>query len=796
MKQMIFFFLALIFTTHLLAENRNWINFNENWLFTKGNPANAETVNFDDSRWEIVNVPHDWAITGPFNQEVEGYTGKLPWKGEGWYRKTFTVDKADKGNQVYFLFDGIMAFPKIYINGKLAGEWDYGYNSFYTEVSEFINFGGENTIAVYVDTRNHGSRWYPGAGIYRKVRMLVTNPVHSEIWGTYITTPVVEKSHAEIRVLNNINNCSDSEKEITVEATVLSPAGVEITSSETKWKIAANGSREFDHWISVIHPTLWDVENPVLYNLKTVVKEGEKVLDEKNTPFGFRTFKFTADDGFHLNGRRLQLKGVNLHHDHGPLGAAFNYRSMERKLEIMKEMGVNAIRNSHNVDAPELLEICDKMGFVVFNEAFDKWDDKADITPETDFYEFGERNIRNFVMRDRNHPSVVIWSVGNEMPDIQSNYNYGLQKLAAVVGFVRKYDVTRPVTMANDLEDNSKWRHFDYYDVHSWNYDQRWETARKLDPSKSVIISESASTVSTRGFYELPLPEKKTDFTESNYVSSYDLHAPHWAEIADDDFMWQEDGKYIAGEFVWTGFDYLGEPTPYMDSRSSYFGIVDLVGIPKDRFYLYQSHWRPDKNMVHILPHWNWAGYEGKKIPVFVYTNGDSAELFLNGKSLGKKFKNPTSEVSTERYRLMWNHVIYEPGELKAVGYKEGKPVGEAVIKTAGKPHSIKLTPDRTTIDASGDDLSFVLVEAFDKDGNPCPLAENLIQFEVDGQGRIAGVGNGDQRSYEPFKAPYRKLFNGKAMLIVRSVKNNPGNIKITAASDGLKSAQTVVISQ
>ncbi|SHE39836.1 beta-galactosidase [Mariniphaga anaerophila] len=790
---------ALIVTFFFLtsfAENRNWIAFNENWLFSKGNPQGAEKVDFDDSRWESVNVPHDWAISGPFNEAEPGHTGKLPWKGEGWYRNTFKVDKANLGKLVYFLFDGIMAFPKIYVNGTLAGQWDYGYNSFYLEVSDLIRFGEENTIAVYVDTRKHGSRWYPGAGIYRKVRMLVTDPVHSEIWGTYITTPVVEKTHAEIRVLNNINNFSNAEKEITVEATILSPDGIEIASSETKKVIAAGTSRQFDHWMQVVQPSLWDVDNPVLYSLKTVVKEGEKVTDVKTTSFGFRTFEFTAADGFHLNGRRVQLKGVNLHHDHGPLGAAFNYRSMERKLEIMKEMGVNAIRTSHNIEAPEVLELCDKLGLIVFNEAFDKWDDKADITPETDFYEFGERNIRNFVKRDRNHPSVVIWSVGNEMGDIQTNSDYGLQKLAAMVGFVRKYDITRPVTMACDQDGNAKWRHFDYYDVHSWNYDQRWEPAHKLDPSKSVVISESASTVSTRGFYELPLPAEKTDFTESEYVSSYDLNAPYWAEIPDDDFMWQEEGKYIAGEFVWTGFDYLGEPTPYMNSRSSYFGIVDLVGIPKDRFYLYQSYWRPEKNMVHILPHWNWKGREGEKIPVFVYTNGDGAELFLNGKSLGKKFKNPTSETSIGRYRLMWSDVVFEPGELKAVGYKAGKVVGEDVVRTAGKPHSVKLSPDRTILNATGDDLSFVLVEVFDKDGNPCPLADNLINFEIDGPAEIAGVGNGDQRSYEPFRANYRKLFNGKAMLIIRSQKNTSGSIVVKATSRGLSPAKVELTSQ
>ena len=778
------------------AGTRNWINFNDNWHFTKGNPENAQAVNFDDSSWEVVSVPHDWAIKGPFNEKEPGFTGKLPWKGEGWYRKTFTVDAADQGKIVYFLFDGIMSSPKVYINGKLAGKWDYGYNSFFLNVSDLINFGGKNTIAVYVDTRNHGSRWYPGAGIYRKVRMLVADPVHTEIWGTYITTPKVTDTYGEVRILNNVNNWSDADKEVTVEAQILSPDGKVLTSSEEKRKMKAGSTRQFDHWLTITNPERWDVDNPVRYSVKTIVKDGDKVLDTQVIPFGFRTFKFTANDGFFLNNRHLHIKGVNLHHDQGPLGAAFNTRAMQRQLEIMKAMGCNAIRTSHNVCAPELVELCDKMGLIVFDEAFDKWDNKADITPETDFYEFGERNLRNFVKRDRNHPSVVIWSVGNEMGDIQGNVNFGLRKLAAMVGFVRKYDITRPVTMACDQDGNAKWRHFDYYDVHSWNYGQRWEPARKLDPSKAVIISESASTVSTRGFYELPLAENKTDFRKSNQVSSYDLNAPRWAEIPDDDFMWQENAPYIAGEFVWTGFDYLGEPTPYFTSRSSYFGIVDLCGIPKDRYYLYQSHWKPEKNMVHILPHWNWDGYEGKKVPVFVYTNGDGAELFLNGKSLGKKFKSPKSDVSTERYRLMWKNVVYEPGELKAVGYKDGKVIGEAEVRTAGKPYSIKLTPDRTEVNATGDDLSYILVEAYDKDGNLCPLAENLIHFNVKGPAKIAAVGNGNPQSLEPFVADHRKLFFGKAMLIVRTEKEKPGKIEVEASSDGLKGAKVLLESE
>lgn len=775
----------------------NWNHFNNNWNFTKGNPENAQSINFDDSSWEKVNLPHDWAIKGPFNEQEDGSTGKLPWRGEGWYRNTFTLSSEDQGKVVYIKFDGVMSSPQIFVNGKLAGKWDYGYSSFYLDISDYVKYGQENSVAVYVDNRKHDSRWYPGAGIYRKVEMMITEKVHEEIWGTYITTPVVSQSYAEIRVLSNVWNKDSEDKKVTVEAVLVGPEGFEIKTVASRQRNLPAGSLfQFDNWMTVVRPQIWDVDHPVLYSLKTKVIVDGKVVDSNETPFGFRSFEFTSDDGFHLNGRRLQLRGVNLHHDHGPLGAAFNKRSMERKLEILKEMGCNAVRTSHNICAPELIELCDKMGLLVFNEAFDKYDKKADFFEGTDFYEFGERVIKNFVLRDRNNPSVFIWSVGNEMGDIQSNSNFGLQRLAAMVGFVRKYDITRPVTMACDQESNAHWRHFDYYDVHAWNYGQRWKTARKLDPSKSVIISESASTVSTRGFYELPLPEKPTDFTQSNQVSSYDLHAPSWAEVCDDDFMWQENDKYIAGEFVWTGFDYLGEPTPYLSSRSSYFGIVDLCGIPKDRYYLYQSYWRPEKDLIHILPHWNWPGHEGEKVPVFVYTNGDESELFLNGKSLGKQSKKPKSEISTERYRLMWHDVVYEAGELKVVAYRAGKVIGEKVLRTAGEAYTLKLTPDRSRLEASGEDLSFILVEAYDKNGNLCPLAEHMINFELKGPGEIAGVGNGNPQSHEPFVAPYRKLFNGKAMLIVRTIANKPGKITVEASAEGLKPAKTSLTSE
>lgn len=804
-----FLIAVLVFLTVSMVQGRQIIKFNRDWKFTKGNPANAELVDFDDSSWEKIHLPHDWAIFGPVDSLGDGETGKLPWQGEAWYRKKFKLQPSDAGKRVYFLFDGIMARPKIYINGQLAGQWDYGYNSFYLDVSELIDFKKENIIAIHVDTRKHGSRWYPGAGIYRKIQMIITDPVHVGIWGTGISTPEVRDAWATVRVLTTVHNRSSQDKNVTIASTVLSPAGRPITTSYDQKVIGAGQPVEFEQWFTLVRPQRWDIDHPVLYAIKTMLMRDNQICDSSLTHFGIRTFQFTANDGFHLNGRRVQLKGVNLHHDHGPLGAAFYPRAMERQLEIMREMGCNAIRTSHNVCAPELLDLCDRTGFLVFNEAFDKYDEKADILPETDFFEFGERNLRNFVLRDRNHPSVVIWSVGNEMRDVQPNINGGLRKLQAMVGYIRKYDPTRPVTMACDMPNTVHLRHFDYYDVHSWNYGRRYLPARNAEPNKPVIISESGSTVSTRGFYELPLPTHKIDFTDSRQVSSYDLNAPWWADLPDDNFMWQEQDRYICGEFVWTGFDYLGEPTPYDDwrardgkitqlevSRNSYFGIVDLCGIPKDRYYLYRSQWAPEKTTVHILPHWNWEGSEGQAIPVFVYTNGDGAELFLNGKSLGLRSKNPRSDVPTERYRLMWPRVKYEPGELKAIAYQEGQKIGEAIVRTAGPAAYLKLTPDRSTISASGEDLSYCLVEAFDKNHNPCPNADNLVRFTIQGPATIASVGNGNPQSLEPFVADRCRLFHGKAMLIVRSELDKRGQVRIGAVSEGLKSASASIISQ
>ncbi|MDT0676553.1 glycoside hydrolase family 2 TIM barrel-domain containing protein [Autumnicola musiva] len=780
------------------AQQREIFNLQKEWKFIKGNPKHAATLNFDDSNWEQVRIPHDWAISEDFIIDGDGSTGKLPWKGEGWYRKELKIQPSFKNKKVQLIFDGVMAFPEVYINGELVGKWDYGYNSFYLDITDHLNFEGENILAVHASTKEHDSRWYPGAGIYRKVQMLVTNPVHVSIWGTYVTTPIIKSHYAEVRISNNIVNNSAESDSIRVEQLILDSQKNEVAKGSITKTIKAGDDKDLEVTLQVTNPLLWDTQTPNLYTALTNVYQNNKLVDQKETTFGMRTIEFTANDGFYLNNKRVQLKGVNLHHGHGPLGAAFYPRAAERQLEIMKAMGVNAIRTSHNVAAPELLELCDKMGILFFNEIFDKYDAKAGITDTTDFDNFAHRNIQNFVRRDRNHPSVFIWSVGNEIHDVQANINNGFKRLHTMLNYVDKYDPTRPTTLVNDQMANAALRHFDYYDVHSWNYGRRYRLARQLEPDKSVIISESASTVSTRGFYEFPLAEEKTDFTKSLQVSSYDLNAPEWAEISDDDFMWQQEENYIAGEFVWTGFDYLGEPTPYTNAevkkmgmkdkaaaRSSYFGIVDMVGIPKDRYFLYKSYWKPEETTVHILPHWNWKGKEGETVPVFVYTNGDCAELFINGKSQGKKCKDPVSSNSTERFRLMWKNTKYQPGEVKAVAYKNGKKIGENTVKTAGEPHHIKLSADRTRIQANGMDLSYILVEAFDKDGNPAPLANNSIAIEVSGKGHLAGAGNGNPQSFDPLQDDEVDLFYGKAMIIVGS-DFDAGTINVTAQAKGI----------
>lgn len=920
--------------------DRSMVNFNGGWRFCKGEQdPGVIRMDFDDSGWGAVRLPHDWAISGPFNPEEHGYAAKLPWKGVGWYRKTFTLPASESGKRVYLDFDGVMAFPEVYVNGQSAGQWDYGYMSFRVDATPYVQFGQKNIIAVRCDTRNQGTRWYPGAGIYRKVTMVVCEPVHIGHWATYVTTPEITDKQATVTIQTVIENHLDADSPATVRFALTDPAGKSIAEGRQDLTLPAGGTKELGQSIKFGNPVRWDITAPNLYAMKVTVESGGKVMDTDIVNFGLRTFKFTANDGFHLNGRRVQMFGVNLHHDQGPLGAAFYPRAMERQLQIMKEMGVNTIRTSHNPPSPELLDLCDRMGLVVWDEAFDKWDDKAGrVNGKPPLEEYGEKQIRNFVMRDRNHPSIVVWSIGNEI----GNQPYDREgKSPERVKFMRefmlKYDDTRPVGMACHIPQTANEPILDALDLAGWNYLRRYSIYRERYPDKPIIYSESASALSTRGFYELPLPTVKTDYPDDTFqVNSYDLNAAAWSDIPDQEFALMKRDSFVAGEFVWTGFDYLGEPTPFdQEARSSYFGIVDLCGIPKDRFYLYRSYWRPDAKTIHILPHWNWPDRVGKNVPVFVYTNGDSAELFLNGKSLGRRIKGQQPEkpvnladgkavaASTEEYqkantaahafdsdsqtrwcagsgsadqwlqvdlgkpemiryialefeqeeknygyeirvsddgenwktivtkpsssqprwggprekfhnadtaaryvrivftdlrndcwasvrqfgvypekvesdyyaptydyRLRWNEVVYEPGELKAVAYKDGSRIGEAVMRTAGAPASIRLTPDRTELTASGEDLAYILVEALDKNGTLCPLADNMVRFEIKGPAEIAGVGNGNPISYEPFQADYRKLFYGKAMLILRTKEGESGTIRVTATADGLDKGQ------
>ena len=921
------------------GDNERVVNFNREWKFIKGDPEGSEMPDFDDSAWQKIHVPHDWAISGPFNPQENGYAGKLPWKGVGWYRKIFMLKKSDSVRRVYFDFDGVMAFPKIYVNGKLAGEWDYGYMSFCVDATPYIK-AGTNVIAVRADTRQHGTRWYPGAGIYRKVKMTVCEQVHIAHWGTFITTPKVTEDSAIVSVSSTVENHLDIESPVTVEIILLGPEGKKIVQGKKDGTIPPGQSAEIVQSFVLSNPVMWDIKSPKLYTAKTVIHTGRRIIDTDVTTFGIRTFRFTADDGFHLNGRRVQLHGVNLHHDQGPLGAAFYTRAMERQLEIMREMGVNAVRTSHNPPSPELLDLCDRVGFVVWNECFDKWNSTADRMRDAPLVENCTKQLRNFVMRDRNHPSVVLWSIGNEIAEVESNRSGNAPEQVKSIGdFVRKLDPTRPVGMGCYIPSAVRQKVLGTLDLTGWNYDRRYAPYRELYSDKPIVYSESASTLSTRGFYEPKLPNMKTEYSKQLQVNSYDLNAASWSDIPDKEFQLMADDSFVAGEFVWTGFDYLGEPTPFsQEARSSYFGIVDLCGIPKDRFYLYRSYWRPDTTTVHILPHWNWPDYVGKNVPVFVYTNGDSAELLLNGKSLGRRAKGvqPVKPVNfakgksvtassvesdkgnlaanaiddndstrwcaatsgtsqwwqvdlgkiesvgyltieferevknygyeikastdnstwktiltraasrtprwggpkrvfhnvdfkakfirieftdlqdrtwasirefgayqekvesayynvTYKYRLRWNKVIYEPGLLKAVAYQDGKEIGQAVIRTAGDPAAIRLTPDRKELHATGEDLCYILVEAVDDKGTLCPLAENLVRFKVKGPVEIAAVGNGNPLSLEPFRADHRKLFYGKAMLILRTKEGQGGQVRVIAESDSLLNADVTL---
>ena len=787
-------------------------SFNEGWRFLKDDPAGAEKPELSDSAWRELDLPHDWAIEGPFDKKLNPHCGSLPFFGVAWYRKHFTLPATAKGEYYSIEFDGAMSNARVFLNGKELGAHPYGYIGFSFDLTPGLKYDpAENVLAVRLAPEDQSSRWYPGAGIYRNVWLDATGPVHVSRWGTTITTPSVSDDKATVAIRTEIQNRESDPARISLETTILDANGKAVAHHKTDYTVPAGGKGAVDEKLSVAGPQRWDVDRPYLYKAVSEVKAGSRVLDTYSTPFGIRTIEFDRDKGFLLNGRHLKMNGVCNHHDLGALGTAVNRRATERQLQIMKSMGVNAIRTSHNPPSPELLEFCDRLGLMVMDEAYDMWrTPKVRNGSSKYFDQWGESDIRDMVRRDRNHPSVVLWSIGNEIQEQGQAEGWKVAKMLADA--VRAEDPTRPVTAGfNNLQGAIKNGLADQVDIPGFNY-KPMNYAQVLNdhPRWIIVASETASTVSSRGVYHLPI--EKYQKHPSLQTSSYDIIAPPWATAPDVEFDAQEKLPNVLGEFVWTGFDYLGEPTPYgardgseWPSRSSYFGIVDLAGFPKDRYYLYQSMWTKEP-MVHILPHWSWAGREGQPIPVFAYTNADAVELFLNGKPLGRKARGsepveiPVGKNVSEslkfrsKYRLMWQ-VPYEPGELKAVAYKDDKTVATKSIRTAGAPAIVRLTPDRASIIADGEDLSFITVRIEDKDGNLCPLADNLVKFKVEGAGHIAAVDNGNAASEESFQSDSRKAFNGLCLLIVRSQRGQGGKIRITATSDGIRQADALITS-
>lgn len=791
----------------------------------RAEPAGLEQPGADDSAWRRLDLPHDWGIEGPFRAELPNNTGKLPWAGIGWYRKELTLAATDRDRRVFLDFDGAMSHPKIFVNGQLAGEWAYGYNSFRVDLTPLLKVPGQNLIAVRLDNPADSSRWYPGGGIYRHVWLEKKSPVHVAHWGVFVHTPVVSSAAAEVVVETTIDNQSARPADLTVRQELLAPDGTRLLASHegSGLAVSAGASVKTSARLQVSQPRLWDVASPALHMMRTTVLADGVVVDRVETPFGIRKIAWDAARGFLLNERVVKLQGVCNHHDLGALGAAFNERAAERQLEILRAMGGNALRTSHNPPAPQLLDLCDRLGFLVFDELFDCW--KLSKTPgdyAADFDTWHERDVVNFVRRDRNHPSVILWSSGNEIRE-QAKGGDNHERSRRLTALFHREDPTRLVS--NGLNNASAITNGFAQTIDVAGYNYKAITAKKpnyLDhlrhaPEQPFFGAETASTVSSRGVYFFPVSERKDGGFFQFQVSSYDLYAPPWANIPDHDFDSIDQLPALAGEFVWTGFDYLGEPTPYnrditnllnsqseaeraamqaelarlggnVPSRSSYFGIIDLAGFPKDRFYLYQSRWRPDVPMAHLLPHWNWPGREGQVTPVHVYTSGDEAELVLNGKSLGRKKKG------SREYRLRWDDVKYAPGELRVVAYRQGKPWAEAVRRTTGEAVGLRLNADRSQLRADGRDLSFITVQVVDARGDVVPTANQRIVFSVTGPAALAGVDNGDATSFLSFQGSAMKAFNGLCLAIVRPHAGTGGKIELTAHADGLPAA-TVSIS-
>lgn len=807
--------LCLNFTLipQVFGQSRKIILLDNDWKFLNRDIKSTETVETNDLLWENVSVPHDWAIRKNFDMNLDaqyvkviedgdnaqklrtGRTGALPIFGVGWYRKVLPLSLADKGKCVSIEFDGAMSLSKIYVNGNYVGEWPYGYSSFSFDISSFINPEIQNILSVRLENKPESSRWYAGAGIYRNVRLVVTNPAHVTHWGTFISTPSVTEKCAEVLIKTQLATSTQKGKMLKLVTNIFTKAGTKAFSQTSYQRINAD-SLNLTQTLKINKPSLWSVENPNLYYAISSVYVDNVLQDEYKTSFGCRSLRFDKDKGFFMNEIAVKLRGVCLHHDLGPLGAAVNFRATERQLVMMKEMGANAIRTSHNPPSPELLQICDSIGLMVMVEAFDEWRNGKNQNGYNFYFDkWHERDICNMIRRDRNHPSVIMWSIGNEVRE--QDMPEGKAIAHELTAICHREDPTRLTTSGfNNHNAAIKNGLSDEVDLVGFNYKPQDYKAKHLKyPNYILYASETASTVSSRGVYKFPIKENNNPWYNDYQVSSYDVDYPNWAYTPDKEFQAQDDNEFIFGEFVWTGFDYLGEPTPYNEgtpARSSYFGIVDLAGLKKDRFYLYQSKWS-DKPVLHLLPHWNWPERVGQKVPVYCYTNYPKAELFVNGVSMGIKQKEKTNKFN--RYRLIWNDVVYQPGEIKVVAYNESKEkVAEQVVRTAGEAYSVKLTADRNTIHADGKDLSYVTIEIVDKNGNLCPLDQQLLFFEVSGAGKLKALCNGNAIDQTSFSSNYMHVFNGKLVAVIESSstggeinfkvlgsKINPETIKISS---------------
>ncbi len=788
-------------------------NFGENVAYTQ--------ASFDDNGWRKLDVPHDWGIEGPFKQEYPGETGKLPWWGIGWYRKHFTLPPEDDGKRIYLDLDGAMSRATVWLNGQCVGGWPYGYASWRVDLTPYVKFGGENVVAIRLDNLQDSSRWYPGGGIYRNVWLVKTAPVHVAQWGTFVTTPIVATERATVDVKTVVQNDTAVNADVVVSTSiyVLDRDGrrtgdaIATTAAGGPTRIPAGRQALIARTASISQPRLWSVKTPNRYVAVTTVTHAGKPVDVYETPFGVRTIAFSAEKGFVLNGERLPIQGVCDHHDLGALGAALNVRALERQLEILQEMGCNAIRTSHNPPAPELLDLADRMGFVVMDETFDCWArGKKPNDYHLLFADWHEQDVRALVRRDRNHPCVVLWSIGNEIGEQGQPEGWKLGEHLA--GIVREEDRTRFVTAGYNNVGSGYNGFQTFVDAFGYNYKPtEYPKVHASAPQLPLYGSETSSCISSRGEYFFPVTENKAEGRADFQVSSYDLAAPRWAWPPDVEFRGLDEASYTAGEFVWTGFDYLGEPTPYnndvtnllnftdpaqqekmakeladlkkikVPSRSSYFGIVDLAGFKKDRFFLYQARWRPDFPMAHLLPHWTWPDRVGQVTPVHVYTSGDEAELFLNGQSLGRKKRGPLE------YRLRWDDVKYQPGEVRVVAYKNGAKWAEDVVRTASSPTKLVGVADRTTVRADGADLAFVTVTIADQNGTLVPRTKHRVKFEVEGPADVIATDNGDATSFEPFQATEHSAFNGLVLAIVRPRAGQAGPITVRATTEGLAPA-------